>query len=334
MAGSFLEQIGGAKGCRRLSTEFYGRVAKDPVLRPFFPGKSMRCAINEFTAFLIEFLGGDEDLTQDRWWLSLRESHARFEIGVAERNAWLADMSATIDAIGFDAESVGDLRQFFEQASLYIIGNEATEIQNRDLASRWSAQRDLDRAINAIRTGREDEAMELATRFRSRPSIFVGLLARLSRSGRPDSLRFVTEEILGDSSVISHRFGGRSLLHYASGSGCLEIVTVLLQQGVDPNALDRGGHTPLYAVANECGMESGPHVARALIAAGADVNAHGGVTRATALHMAARRGHVAIALVLIEAGASLDAIDSKGETPVDRAVNCRKHEIAKLLADH
>jgi hemoglobin len=72
-----LEALGGEEGCRSLSAAFYARVAKDPVLRPFFPGKSLRCATEEFAAFLIQFLGGDEKQTQHRWWLSLRESHAR-----------------------------------------------------------------------------------------------------------------------------------------------------------------------------------------------------------------------------------------------------------------
>src|SRR5579871_3165259 len=70
-----LEALGGEEGCRNLSAAFYARVATDEVLRPFFPGKSLRCATEEFAAFLIQFLGGDEAQTQDRWWLSLRESH-------------------------------------------------------------------------------------------------------------------------------------------------------------------------------------------------------------------------------------------------------------------
>src|SRR5579871_1266318 len=77
--------IGGEAGCKRLSAEFYSRVGKDPVLRRLFPGKSLKCAIEEFAAFLIQFLDGDEAHTQRRWWLSLKESHARFRIGPAER---------------------------------------------------------------------------------------------------------------------------------------------------------------------------------------------------------------------------------------------------------
>src|ERR1700721_1879684 len=95
---ALLEALGGEEGCRSLSSAFYARVGKDPVLRPFFPGKSLRCATEEFAAFLIQFLGGDEKQTQQRWWLSLRESHARFQIGPNAREAWLRHMEATLDA--------------------------------------------------------------------------------------------------------------------------------------------------------------------------------------------------------------------------------------------
>src|SRR3954463_100635 len=89
MRAGLLEALGGEAGCQRLSAEFYARVGKDPVLRPLFPGKSLRCATEEVAAFLIQFLGGDEEQTQYRWWLSLRESHARFRVGPSERSAWL-----------------------------------------------------------------------------------------------------------------------------------------------------------------------------------------------------------------------------------------------------
>jgi truncated hemoglobin YjbI len=92
---ALLEALGGEEGCRSLSAAFYARVGKDPVLRPFFPGKSLRCAAEEFAAFLIQFLGGDEKQTQHRWWLSLRESHARFQIGPNARHAWLRHMWKT-----------------------------------------------------------------------------------------------------------------------------------------------------------------------------------------------------------------------------------------------
>jgi len=107
----------------------------------------------------------------------------------------------------------------------------------------------------------------------------------------------------------------------------------LLRLGADPGILDSGGHTPLYRVANQCQSDWGPEIVRALVLAGADVNACGGVTRATPLHMAARRGYVAIAGALLDCGAAIDARDSKGDTPLQRALNCRKDEVAQLLRD-
>src|SRR5580693_7649266 len=90
------DAIGGAAGCHALATAFYARVEQDPVLRPLFPS-TFTCAIEEFSAVLVQFLGGESDATQRRWWLSLRESHNRFRIGGRERNAWLRAMTATLD---------------------------------------------------------------------------------------------------------------------------------------------------------------------------------------------------------------------------------------------
>jgi len=57
----------------------------------------------------------------------------------------------------------------------------------------------------------------------------------------------------------------------------------------------------------------------------------GGVTGATALHMAARRGFVGIASALLDCGAAIDARDRKGDPALRQAVNFRKGEVAQLL---
>jgi truncated hemoglobin YjbI len=330
---TLLDSLGGESGCMRLSAAFYARVAKDPVLRPLFPGKSLKCATEEFAAFLIQFLGGDDEQTQRRWWLSLRESHARFRIGPAERRAWLTHMGKTLDAAPLDDATRTAFRQFFEQSSAYVVGDESGRPEHDELAARWNEQRGLDDVIAAIAAGRDQEAMALAPRFLSRPSVFVGLLARMVQSRRAELVGFVTHAVERDPSLASRRFGGRGLLHYASGAGCLEAVESLLRVGAASDMLQGGGQTPLYCVANECGSEAGPRIVLALVRAGADVNACGGVTRATALHMAARRGHVEIARTLLECGAAIDAKDSKGDTPLRRAINCRRQAVAELLVE-
>jgi hemoglobin len=326
-----LEALGGEAGCKRLSARFYARVGTDPILRPLFPGKSLKCAIEEFAAFLVQFLGGDEEQTQRRWWLSLRESHARFQLSPAMRRAWLKQMAETLDATSLDEVSRKALGQFFECSSAYLTGEEAARPEHDELVVRWGNQCVLDGTVDAIAAGRDSEAILHAARFVSRPAVFVGLLARMLQSGRPGLIAFVVNTLEHDPSLATRRSGGRTLLHYAAGAGCLEVVAPLLRLGTDPDIRDSGGHTPLYRVANECASETGPDVVRALVQAGADVNASSGITQATALHMAARRGYVEIAQTLLDCGAATDARDSKGVTALQRAVNCRRAAVAQLL---
>ncbi len=330
---TLLTAIGGEAGCRRLSVEFYGRVGKDPILRPLFPGKSLRCAIEEFSAFLIQFLGGDEEQTQYRWWLSLRESHARFQISLAQRTAWLKHMGAALEAAALDEGTREALRQFFLHSSAYVIGNETAGPEHEELAARWGQQRVLDDAIAAIAAGRDDEALVLAPRFVSRPAVFVGLMARMLKSGGARLIDFVVDAVERDASLATRRFGGRTLLHFAAGAGCSEVVASMLRHGTAADIQDDGGHTPLYRVANECALATGPEVVLILVRAGANVNARNGVTRATALHMAARRGHVKIARALLDCGAAIEARDKKGDTPLQRAINCRKDAVVQLLLE-
>ncbi len=328
---TMLEALGGAAGCRRLSVEFYGRVGKDPILHPLFPGKSQKCAIEEFTAFLIQFLGGDEDQTQRRWWLSLHESHARFQIGPAERGAWLKHMRSTLEAIPLDDDTCEALRQFFEQSSAYVVDQTTANPKDHELATRWHEQHVLDKTIDAIAAGRDPEVLATVPRFASRPVVFVGLLVRMIKSGRADLIHFVTSAMEHDPALTTQCFAGKTLLHFAAGAGCLDVITVLLRLGTNPNIQDSDGHTPLYRVANECALETGPHIVQALVLAGADVNAGSGITKATALHMAARQGHLAVAKMLLDCGADVDVQDRKGTTPLQRAVNCRRHTIVALL---
>jgi len=329
---ALLEALGGEEGCRRLSANFYARVGQDDVLRPLFPGKSLRCATEEFAAFLIQFLGGDEQQAQSRWWLSLRESHRRFEISPDARRAWLTNMGATLDAAPLDEVTKTSLRHFFSCSSAYVTGMDAGDPDDDELACRWGEQRVLDRVVAAIVEARDDEAVALAPRFSSRPSVFVGLMARMIQAGRPKLVHFVIDAAESDPSLATRRFAGNALLHFAAGAGCLEVVTVLLRLGVDPDIQGRG-RTPLFCVANGCASETGPEVVRALLRAGADLNGCSGGTRATALHAAARRGHLEIARTLLDCGAAMNARDRKGDTPLQRAINCGKSEISRLLLE-
>jgi hemoglobin len=332
--GRMIRALGGEGGCRNLASTFYSRVAGDPELRPLFPGKSLRCATEEFSAFLVQFLGGDEQMTQDRWWLSLRESHARFHFTELHRAAWVKQMEITLRSSPLDEETQHALIQFFLSASRYLLSGDSEPVQEPELAERWNLAQGLDELVANIQAGRDALVVQEICEYAGRPALFVGILTRMLRTHRPDLVQAVAKEIEQNPYLASCRHAGRTLLHNAAGAGCPKIVALLLRMGVDPNVLDRGNHTPLYRLANECATDAGVEIARMLVDAGAEVNFCGGATRATPLHMAARRGHVGLAQALLECGASLDARDTRGCTPLDRAVNCRRPEVVPLLRRH
>ena len=347
MTGANLyEAIGGTAGCRGLSVAFYARVERDPILRPLFPGKSFRCAIEAFAAFLVHFLGGPGDDAQFRWWLSLRESHLRFKIRPRERSAWMANMVLALDDVRIEEPLRSVLLGFFERSSAHVVNHgEASAVKEgpsnptsgamRDeMSRRWDAQAGLDEVVAAISSGDTKRAVALAEGPALKTcgrSVLAGLLARMIRSGHSVLLDYVRARLTGDPALAQERYAGRTLLHEAAASGNPAMVELLLSFGIDPNAPDGGGHTPLYSVGNECAVEGAASVVRALVKAGANVDASDGVKRCTALHMAARRGNVEAAEALLDCGAGLEARDSVGDTPLRRAVNCNKVELAALL---
>ncbi len=343
------QAIGGTATCRKLSATFYARVERDPLLRPLFPGKTLRCAIEEFAAFLAQLLGGPSEDAQHRWWLSLRESHLRFKIGQKERDAWMKNMIQALDDVPIEEVARNALRDLFERSSAYVVNVEQAPALaddgdgpsgdriRQEISRRWNAQRTLDEAVGAVRSSAADRAIALAegstlqTCFKGNRAVFAALLALMVGSGDAAMLDYVRAKLLADPALAQERYSGRTLLHGAAAAGSLATVALLLRLGAKPDTTDAGGHTPLYCVANECKARAGANIVRALVQAGASVNACDGVKHCTALHMAARRGNVEVAEALMDCGAGIEVRDSLGDTPLRRAVNCDKADVAGLL---
>ena len=342
------QAIGGTAAWRRLAVAFYSRVDRDPQLRPLFPGKTLHCAIEEFTAFLAQLFGGSSDDTQRRWWLSLRESHLRFSIRQKERTAWMENMVQALDDAQIEEPLRSALREFFERSSAHVVNSGEPEFAvdteklpgdavREEIAWRWNAQCRLDDAVAAVRGGQAERAIGAAessilrTRFERDRSGLTGLLALMMGSRNAVMMRYVQERVTHEPALVRERYAGRTLLHEASAQGNLIMVELLLRLGADPNAQDGGGHTPMYCLANEYRGSEGRDVVRVLAQRGANVNANDGVKHCTALHMAARRGNVEIAEALLDCGADIDARDSLGDTPLRRSVNCDKIQVASLL---
>jgi len=344
------QAVGGRGVCRQLSEAFYARVRRDPVLRPLFPGKSIRCAVEAFAAFLAQFLGGPAEDARKRWWLSLRESHLRFKIGPRERQAWISNMVEALEDVPIDEPVRLVLRDLFERSSAYIVntGQALSEPGapkdlsddriHREITQRWTEQRALDGLVAAIRDGNAGRALELtqsptlALRFARNPAVFTQVLALMMEGGNDVLLEYAERELLAHPALAPiHSRYGRTLLHEASAQGNLRMVELLLRLGADPNVKASGRHTPLYCVANECRVTGGGNIVRALIRAGAQVDARSDAKQCTALHMAARRGNTEVAEALLDCGADLNARDKAGDTPLQRAKNCRKAGVAALL---
>jgi hemoglobin len=336
--------MGGTPGCRRLAVAFYARVALDPILRPLFPGKTFKCAIDEFSAFLVQFLGGPGTDTQSRWWLSLRESHQRFKIGPKERAAWMANMIQALEDVPIDQTLRTELRVFFQHSSAHLVNQGAENADKQSetpcneirtaISLRWHAQTVLDKAAAALRAGDAPRAIALAESPPLQsyaPAVPFGLLVLMIRSSQSALLEHVLNKVSAEPALLHERYGGRTLLHEAAAVGSLTLVELLLGLGIDPDVKDAGGHTPLYAIGNQCFVGTADFVVRVLVRAGAHLDACDGVKRCTALHMAARRGNVQVARALLDCGAAIEARDSAGESPLRRAVNCDKVEVAALL---
>jgi ankyrin repeat protein len=125
-----------------------------------------------------------------------------------------------------------------------------------------------------------------------------------------------------------HEFGDASLgdgatpLMRAAKAADAPLITLMLDKGAEPNRAMKNGTTALMIAANRQGRGAGPiqnnlDAMAALLAKGANVNATT-IDGATALHQAVGRGDE-IVKFLVEKGATLDAKDKFGRTPLDVA---------------
>jgi len=123
-------------------------------------------------------------------------------------------------------------------------------------------------------------------------------------------------------------------LQHAAERGTGEIAGLLIKAGANLEVRGRYGATPLIdAVYARYAIKS-TDVIEALIQGGANLNATepkraGG----TALHAAVQRKDVRITRLLVEAGADVGIRDSKGQTPVELALQLQQTRLANLLRD-
>jgi hemoglobin len=114
------EAVGGEPYFVALVDDFYDRVASDRLLRPLYPD-DLTESRRHTALFLMQYWGGPATYSAERGHPRLRMRHAPFPIGMAERDAWLTHMAASVAASTAPPEAKQLLAQYFEHASRAMV---------------------------------------------------------------------------------------------------------------------------------------------------------------------------------------------------------------------
>jgi hemoglobin len=118
---SVYDLAGGEATFRLLVKRFYARVVADPLLRAVYPEGDLSNATERLTLFLIQYWGGPSTYSEQRGHPRLRMRHQPFAIGQAERDAWLAHMTAAVESLELAPPVRKALLDYFETASTAMI---------------------------------------------------------------------------------------------------------------------------------------------------------------------------------------------------------------------
>jgi ankyrin repeat protein len=116
-------------------------------------------------------------------------------------------------------------------------------------------------------------------------------------------------------------------LHVAARNGSLLALSTLLAAGADPNIMSEDRETPLTLAT----AAKERNIVALLIEKGANVNVKSGPRDQTPLHIAASKGSVDIARLLLEHECDVNAVDRTGFTPVNQAAYDGNLSMVKLL---
>ena len=124
------EIVGGQRFFDELVDRFYDAVEDDPVLRPIYP-RDLRPSRARLAGFLAQYWGGPPRYSEERGHPRLRMRHMPFAIGQAERDAWMAHMTASLDAATVADGSGGRVPAEIRAAMFGHFDNAATHLVNQ-----------------------------------------------------------------------------------------------------------------------------------------------------------------------------------------------------------
>jgi hemoglobin len=117
-APTLYEQAGGMPFFEALVDRFYEGVASDPELLRVYPSPDdLSGARHRLTLFLAQYWGGPATYNDERGHPRLRMRHVPFEIGPAERDAWLRHMREAVAFVEPPPAVVARLLAYFDMAA-------------------------------------------------------------------------------------------------------------------------------------------------------------------------------------------------------------------------
>lgn len=123
---------------------------------------------------------------------------------------------------------------------------------------------------------------------------------------------------------------GPSTLHLAVQNGVINVIPLLIQNGVSIDVIDEKGQTPLHVSV----LTSRVTVLKLLLRHGADVSIQDNLGQ-TPLHLACRSGNFSLVQELLEGNnASADIKDLSGSTPLHLAIELGFESAVQKLLEH
>ena len=118
---TFYDDFGGHETFAKLVREFYRGVAQDEALRALYPDDDLGPAEERLRMFLEQYWGGPTTYSEQRGHPRLRMRHHPFTIGLAERDAWLANMRASLDELALPDELDNQLWDYLVMAAHSLV---------------------------------------------------------------------------------------------------------------------------------------------------------------------------------------------------------------------
>ncbi len=114
---SKFDEMGGHETFEKLVSHFYALVSIDPILRPMYPEDDLKGAAERLLMFLEQYWGRPTTYSERRGHPRLRMRHAPFQIGEAEKIAWLKNMESAVAELDLSSELRSELWSYLTSAA-------------------------------------------------------------------------------------------------------------------------------------------------------------------------------------------------------------------------